>query len=162
MIDQQVAVFATFALTSQTVLVVFFAARRWYSRLAERYGRIAYAFGGLGLAVGIWLAVAGAPWQLVVGPVLFAVWATYGAWVDFFRHIEWRPMVGSVPRPAIRWHVVGPYLTMYLAAQMFLWWPLWDYWRLGWTAYLILFVANTLLNIAGHFGPGWRSSARAA
>ena len=160
--DQQVATFAIFAISSQLVLAAFFAARRWYRGLADRFGWIAYAVGGVSLALGVWLAVSGASWRLFAGPLLFAVWTAYGAWVDLFRHIEWRPTFESRPRRRVRWNGVGPYLTLYLAAQMFLWWPLWDYWRPGWVLYLILFVTNTVLNIAGHFGPRPTSSARAA
>ncbi len=161
-IDQQVAVFTVFAITSQVILVVFFALRRWRRSFADRYGWIAYAFGLLGLVVGVWLAADGAPWRLFAGPILYAVWAGYGAWVDLFRRIEWRPMAVSVSRRAIRWNVLGPYITLYLAAQMFLWWPLWDYWRPGWAVYLVLFVANTVLNIGGHFERPSRRTAGAA
>ena len=143
--DTELVAFAAFGIGSQVVLVAFFACRRWAPKLAGRYGPIAYAFGLLGLAVGAWLAISGASWRLFAGPVIFSVWAAYGAWVDLFRRIDWRLRV--------RWNVLGPYLTLYLAAQMFLWWPLWDYWRVGWTVYLVLFVANTALNLAGHFGP---------
>ena len=163
MSDLEVTVFAAFAITSQVILVAFFASWRWYRAVAERFGWIAYGFGALGLVVGIWLAVDGASWRLFAGPILFAVWAGYGAWIDLFRRIEWRPTAASVGRRlSVRWGVLGPYITLYLAAQMFLWWPLWDYWRPGWAVYLVLFVANTALNIAGHFGPASRSTARAA
>ena len=159
--SDQVAVFATYAITSQVILAAFFASRRWYRPGADRFGWSAYAFGVLGLAAGIWLAVHGASWRLFAGPILFAIWAGYGAWVDLIRRIEWRPTAESVERRApIRWGVLGPYITLYLAAQMFLWWPLWDYWRLGWAVYLVLFVANTALNIAGHFGGGSRATTQ--
>lgn len=158
--DLELTTFVAFAISSQLILLAFFAARRWQPQLAERYGWVAYGFGLLGLAIGIGLAAVGAPWQLFVGPILFAVWAAYGAWVDLFRRIEWRPMAG--PKRPIQWNFVGPYITLYLAAQMFLWWPMWDYWQPGWFVYLVLFVANTGLNIAGHFGSAGRSAARTA
>ena len=162
-IDSQLAVFAVFAITSQAILLSFFMCRRWRRDLADRYGWIAYAFGVLGLAVGIWLFIVGAPWQLFVGPILYAIWAAYGAWADLFRRIEWRPSIESVvERQPVRWSVLGPYITLYFAAQMFLWWPLWDRWQIGWMIYLVLFVANTGLNIAGHFGSRRTSTPRAA
>lgn len=74
-----------------------------------------------------------------------AVWAAYGAWVDLWRRVEWRL--------SLRWSILGPYVTLYLAAQMFLWWPLWNTMRPAWFIYLPLFVANTVLNIGGHFDP---------
>ncbi len=158
--DQQVVAFATFAISSQVVLIAFFAARRWFRSYAQRYGWIAYGYGGLGLAVGVWEYAAGGSWRLFVGPALFAVWAAYGAWVDLRRGISWRPTVaGLAAKEPIRWDVLGPYLTLYFVAQMFMWWPLWDYWRPGWVLYLILFLVNTALNLAGHLGPASRSSA---
>ena len=160
--DWQVGVFATFGIASQAILLAFFASRRWHRTLADRYGWMAYAFGALGLVVAAWLIVVGAPWRLFAGPLLFAVWACYGSWVDLFRKIQWRPTAATITRRQVEWSVLGPYITLYLAAQMFLWWPLWDYWRTGWAVYLVLFVANTVLNIAGHFGPPSRSAAHAA
>ena len=157
----ELIVFTVFGLTSQAVLVAFFAARRWGPRLADRFGWVAYAFGFLGLGVGAWLAASGASWRLFAGPLLFAVWAAYGAWVDLVRRVEWRPRAETIRKP-VQWNFLGPYVTLYLAAQMFLWWPLWDSWRPGWTAYLVLFVANTLLNVSGHFGSAPRSSTRVA
>jgi hypothetical protein len=157
---QPVAVFASFAIASQVILVAFFAARRWLPASADRYGWIAYGFGALGLAVGIWLAVIGESWRLWSGPILFAVWAAYGTWVDLLRRVDWRPTAQNISHQPIQWNVLGPFITLYLAAQMFLWWPLWDYWRAGWAVYLILFAANTALNIAGHFGPSARTTAR--
>lgn len=163
MIDSQLPVFAIFAITSQAILLSFFICRRWRRDLADRYGWIAYAFGVLGLVIGIWLFLAGAPWQLFVGPILYAVWAAYGAWVDLLRRIEWRPTSESVgDRRPLRWNLIGPYVTLYFAAQMFLWWPLWERLQLAWVVYLVLFVANTVLNIAGHFGSRRSSAPRPA
>lgn len=142
--DTNVTAFAVFALASQAILLLYFAGRRWRLAAAEKYGWVAYAFGGLGAALGIWLLFVGASWRLFAGPLLFATWATYGAWVDLLRRVEWRW--------PIHWNVFGPYLTLYLAAQMFLWWPLWNVWRMGWVVYLVLFVANTALNMSTHFG----------
>ena len=52
----------------------------------------------------------------------------------------------------------SPTCALYFWAQMFLWWPLWDLWRAGWVCFLFLFVANTALNIQGHFGQRAASS----
>lgn len=143
--DAVVTTFGSFALASQAILLAFFAGRRWLPAVAERFGWVAYVFGVLGVVVGAWLIASGAPWQLFAGPLLYAVWAAFGAWADLLRGIEWRRPIG--------WSVFGPYVTLFLAAQMFLWWPLWTYWRPGWVAYLVLFIANTSLNMLGHFGP---------
>ena len=135
--------FAAFGLASQAVLVMFFAARRWRSRMAERYGWIVYAFAGLGLPLGAWLILGGQSWRLYAGPLLLALWAALGAAVDLWRRIEWRTPIG--------WSVFVPYVALYFWAQMFLWWPLWDLSRAAWACFLVLFVANTALNIRGHF-----------
>lgn len=134
--------FVAFALTSQAVLLVYFAARRWWPRIADTYGWLAYGFGAIGFAVGAGIAFEGGSWRLYAGPLLFAAWAAFGVWADLLARTVWR-------RP-VRWSVFGPYVTLFLAAQMFLWWPMWDDWRAGWAVYLVLFVCNTGLNLAGH------------
>lgn len=140
----ELVAFSTFAIASQAILLAYFAGRTWLAPAAERFGWIAYAFGALGAPVGLWLVSDGASWRLYAGPLLFAAWSAFGAWADLGIKVEWR-------RP-VRWSVLGPYVTLYLAAQMFLWWPMWDYWRPGWVVYLLLFVANTGLNLRGHLG----------
>lgn len=152
--DANLTIFALFGIASQAILLVFFASRRWSPAIAERCGWVAYAFGVLGVAAGAWLIAAGAPWRLFAGPLLFAVWSAFGAWADLLHRVQWR-------RP-IRWSIFGPYLTLYLAAQMFLWWPLWTYWRLGWAVYLVLFIANTTLNMLGHWGQQAKPTVRSA
>lgn len=159
--DLQITIFASFAITSQAILIAFFASRRWAPEISDRFGWIAYAFGILGLAVGAWLATDGASWRLFAGPLVFGLWAGYGAWVDLVRRVDWRPTAATSRQP-IRWSVLGPYVTLYLAGQMFLWWPLWDYWRPGWAVFLVLFIANTLVNIWGHIGSAPRSTTRVA
>jgi len=141
-----VAVFTAFGIASQAILICFFAARRWSPQLAQRFGWFAYAFAGLGLPVGAWLFLGGQSWRLYVGPLLMAAWALFGAGVDLWRPRQWRwPIV---------WRVFVPYLALYFWAQMFLWWPLWDINRVAWAVFLVLFVANTALNLRGHFGDG--------
>jgi hypothetical protein len=138
--------FAAFGIVSQAVLVLFFAGRRWRPRAAERYGWVAYAFAALGLPLGIWLVAGGQSWRLFTGPLLLALWAALGCAVDLWLRIEWRT--------PIRWSVFVPYVGLYFWAQMFLWWPLWDLWRLGWAVYAVLFAANTALNLQGHARAG--------
>ena len=142
--DTAEVAFVAFGLASQAVLLAYFAARRWRPRLAERRGWAAYAFAGLGMPLGIWLFLDGQSWRLYVGPILLALWAAVGATADLWRRIEWRT--------PIRWTVFVPYVALYFWAQMFLWWPLWHLRRAAWFAFLALFVANTALNIRGHFG----------
>jgi hypothetical protein len=143
--EAAVAAFAAFGLASQALLVSFFAARRWWPRIAERFGWLAYAFAGLGLPLGVWLLAGGQSWRLFAGPFLMASWALLGAFVDIWRRLEWRG-------PPIMWAVLVPYVGLYFWAQMFLWWPLWNTQRAAWAVFLILFIANTALNLEGHFG----------
>ena len=144
------AAFAAFGVVSQALLVGFFAARRWSPSLAARFGWAAYAFAGLGLPLGLWLLLAGQSWKLFVGPLLMALWALFGAIVDLWRPRRWRG-------PPIAWNVIGPYVALYFGAQMFLWWPLWNIERAAWALFLVLFVANSVLNLSGHFGGGSKS-----
>ena len=134
--------FAAFGIGSQALLVVYFAARRWSPRIAERFGWLAYAFAGLGILLGGWLLLGGQSWRLYVGPILLALWAILGTVVDLWRGVEWRT--------PIRWSVFIPYVALYFWAQMFLWWPLWDVNRTLWACFLVLFAANTVLNLGGH------------
>ena len=139
-----IAAFAAFGITSQALLVAFFAARRWSPRVAKRFGWVTYAFGALGFPLVGWLLVGGQSWRLYVGPLLLAFWAAFGASVDLWRRVEWRT--------PIRWKVFIPYVALYFWAQMFLWWPLWDVQRSLWVCFLVLFIANTVLNLSEHFG----------
>jgi len=138
--------FVAFGLASQTLLLAFFAARRWSPAVASRFGWMVYAFAGLGLPLGIWLLAVGQSWRIFCGPLLMAAWAGFGVAVDLWHPSGWR-------RPPIIWRVFIPYLLLYFFAQMFMWWPLWRMARLAWVAFLALFVPNTVLNMRGHFGP---------
>ena len=142
--DSELA-FAAFGLATQALLLAFFAARRWSPRLTTRFGWLVYAFAGLGLPLGAWLFLDGQSWKLFVGPLLMAAWALLGAAVDVWRPREWR-------RPPIVWNVLIPYVALYFAAQMFLWWPLWNIQPAAWAIFLLLFVPSTVLNIRGHVG----------
>jgi len=137
--------FAVFGLVSQLLLTAFFALRRWAPDRAGPVGVAAYGAALLGLPVGVALALAGAPLTLVGGPLLAAAWAVLGATVDLVRPRPWRG-------PPPEWRVLLPYVVLYLLAQMWLWWPLWNVARGAWVAYLVLFVANTALNLRGHVG----------
>ena len=143
------ATFVGFGLASQMLLVLFFAARRWWPANAAMLGRIAYSFAAIGLPVGLWLIIGGHGPTLSVGPLLFAGWALFGASVDVWRPRPWRG-------PPVEWNVLVPYVAVYFLAQMFMWWPLWGIAREAWTVFLVLFAANTALNFRGHLGPGSR------
>lgn len=142
-----VAAFVAFGILAQALLLAFFAARRWAPRASTAFGCVVYAFAGLGLPLAAWLIVDGRSWELVVGPVLMALWALFGATVDLWRPRQWR-------RVPIRWGLFVPYLVLYFWGQMFMWWPLWDIERTAWVVFLALFAPSTVLNIRGHFDEG--------
>ena len=150
----ELAVFGGFAIATQVVLLAYFALRRLRPELADRYGWLAYGFGLFGLPISLWLLATGSPWEAFSGPILFAAWAGFGGWADTPARGEWRQ--------PIRWTVFGPYVLLYVAAQMFMWWPLWDRSFVVWLVYLELFAANTVLNLAGHVGTRPRSRIRHA
>lgn len=136
--------FTLFGIATQLLLVAFFAARRWAPRLASQLGCLAYSVAGLGLPLGVWLAIDGQTWRLWVGPLILAAWAAFGTTLDLWRKVEWRDPI--VPR------FFAPFVTLYFFAQMFMWWPLLDIARGAWFAFTCLFVVNTALNLVGHFG----------
>jgi hypothetical protein len=138
--------FVVFGLTSQALLVAFFAARRWWPNRAQELGKAAYGFGALGLPLAIWLLLTGPGDGLFIGPLLMAAWACLGASVDLWRPRPWRG-------PPVEWKVLAPYIALYFSAQMFMWWPLWRFARGAWAVFLVLFVLNTALNLEGHGGP---------
>jgi hypothetical protein len=114
-------------------------------------GKGGYAFAALGLPLAVWLLLDGQAATLFVGPLLMAAWALFGAIVDVWRPRRWRG-------PPVEWNVLVPYLALYFFAQMFMWWPLWDFARGAWIVFLVLFVANTALNIQGHVDAGSTTS----
>ena len=146
MTEAEVA-FSAFGLATQALLLCFFAARRWLPQVEERFGWAVYAFAGLGLPLGAWLLYDGQSWRLFAGPLLMAFWALFGASVDLWRPRQWR-------RAPVEWAAFIPYLSLYFAAQMFMWWPLWTIEPAAWLLFLALFVPSTVLNVRGHLGQG--------
>ena len=145
--DASETAFTAFALLSQALLALFFAARRWWPDRAERLGVVAYGFGLLGLPLALVLLLAGAAPALAGGPLLMAAWAALGAFVDLVRPRPWRG-------PPVQWAVMVPFVALYFLAQMWCWWPLWNLSRPAWAAFLALFVVNTALNLQGHVAAG--------
>lgn len=135
--------FAGFGLASQALLAAFFASHRRWPSGERALGRLAYAFAGLGLPLGLWLLLDGQSWRLVGGPLLMTAWALLGTAVDVWRPRRWRG-------PAVVWAILLPYLVLYFFAQMFMWWPLWDFAIGAWVAFLVLFTVSTGLNIGWH------------
>lgn len=145
-LDSLDVLFVVFAFLFQIVLIIHFAVRRWAFDKAIRYGPVVYALAIPALALSIAQIIAGKPWTLWLAGILYAIWASFGYYVEYVRHIEWRD--------PIRWPVIGPYVFLYLATIMFYWWPLWDLALPLWYVYTALFIIATYLNVTSHQRPG--------
>jgi hypothetical protein len=138
-VDRQ---YVVMAFVIQVALVLFFALRAWSLDAAISIGWIVYALGIPALATSVALVRAERPWFFSFAGFAFAAWAAFGFVVEYLSSIEWRsPIV---------WPIFVPYVTLYLLAQMFYWWPLARIDRRLWMAFAVLFVISTALNIASH------------
>jgi hypothetical protein len=144
-LDNLETLFVVTAFVFQIVLVMHYSLRKWRFHVAMRYGWIVYALSVPAAAVSSVLLLGGVAWWLWLGGFLYLVWAAYGYTVDYVKQIEWR-----VP---IRWPVAGPYLSLYLATEMFFWWPLWQVHRALWYVQAALYVLATVLNLTSHRRP---------
>ncbi len=126
----------------QLILVVHFALRRWRFSLAIRFGPIVYAWSLPSAILSILLIRDGRSWAYWLGGFIFLTWAVYGYCVEYLLKIEWRN--------SLRWPILVPYVTLYLATVMFYWWPPALIYRPLWYVYAVLFVISTYLNVTSH------------
>lgn len=138
--------FVAFALISQTLLILNFAAYKWKPGIQKKWGWIVYAFGWLALPLGLYFIASGGPWYSWFACILFAAWAIFGYIVDILRPVNWRG--------PIRWQILVPYLVLYISAQFAFWIPLWFIWPGYWIIYAVLYTISTVLNISNHPRPG--------
>jgi hypothetical protein len=124
------------------VLMAHFALRKWRFNIAIRYGPVVYGLSIPAAAVSLWLILNQAPWYLWVSGLLYLLWAVYGYWTEYIKEIEWRD--------AVRWSVLVPYISLYLATVMFYWWPFAVIYKPLWYIGGCLFAINTFLNITSH------------
>jgi hypothetical protein len=140
------ALFATTALLIQALLVAYFALRTWAFDAAMDLGWIVYALAVPALVVSIFLIRDRQPWYLWIAGFLYAAWAAYGYYVDIASPVDWRS--------PILWPVFLPYVVLYIATQMYYWFPLGRLprptGRRLWFVYAALFVVSTGLNLASH------------
>ena len=136
--------FIAWSFLFQLILITHFALRKWRFDLVLRYGWIVYALSIPAALISIVLLLNHQSWYLWLGGFLYLVWATYGYWIEYVRQIEWRS--------SVRWSILGPYVTLYLAMVMFYWWPLALIYKPLWYIYAVLFVASTILNLTSHQG----------
>ena len=140
--DRLNGLFVGTAFFIQLVLVAFFALRKWRFDAAMQWGWAVYALAVPAVLVSVVLLIDGRSWFLWLAGFLYAAWAFFGYVVDIAHPTAWRsPIV---------WSVLIPYVLLYLAAQMFYWWPLAAIYRPLWFAYGALFMASTLLNLTSH------------
>ena len=138
-------IFVIWAFLFQLLLIVHFSLRKWRFEVVQRYGWLFYTLGVPSLILSLILAAGGLSWSFWVGGVLQFVWSLYGYRVEFVRRIQWR-------NPPV-WRVFWPYVILYLAVNMFYWWPQGLIDRRLWFAYGGLFVLSTILNISSHGPP---------
>lgn len=141
-LPQIMFIFMAFAF--QAILIYHFALRKWRFELAICCGWLVYVASIPAAFISVYLLLTGMSWFYWLGGVIYLVWANYGYYVEYIRHIQWRS-------PA-RWSVLGPYITLYLAAVMFYWWPLALIYKPLWYAYGLLFLTSTFLNVTSHKG----------
>jgi hypothetical protein len=134
--------FVSWSFLFQLILIIHFAVRKWHFDLAMRFGWIVYALSIPAGLICMFFLLNGQSWYYWLGGLIYLVWAAYGYRVEYVRQIEWRS--------SVRWSILGPYVTLYLATVMFYWWPLALIYKPLWYAYAILFLASTILNVTSH------------
>jgi hypothetical protein len=132
------------AFVFQSILICHFALRKFRFEQVIHYGWIVYAAGIPFALVSLFLLLSGASWYFYLGGFIYLLWAVYGYIVEYVRNIEWRS--------PIRWAIFGPYITSYLAAIMFFWWPVALIYKPLWYLYGVLFLVSTILNLVSHQG----------
>jgi hypothetical protein len=138
--------FILWAFLFQLLLIVHFSLRKWRFELVKRYGALFYALGIPALILSFILYTGGLSWSFWLGGVLQFIWSGFGYYVEFVREIRWR-------NPPY-WRVLWPYVTLYLATNMFYWWPQGLLDRRLWYIYALLFLISTILNLTSHRGSG--------
>jgi hypothetical protein len=126
----------------QVILIIHFSLRKWHFDLAMRFGWIVYALSIPAATLSIFILLGGKSWYLWLSGFIYLIWAIYGYTVEYVGKIQWRS--------PIRWPIFGPYVTLYLAAVMFYWWPLALIYKPLWYGYALLFIASTILNVTSH------------
>ena len=136
-------IFSAWAFAVQVILIIHFAVRkRLFESYTLKYGWLVYTLSIPAVMISIYLLLNKRPWAFWFGGFLFLIFAAFGYYIDYIKHISWRKPI--VPQ------VMFPYVTLYLAMIMFYWWPLSLIDRRLWFIYLPLFTISTILNITSH------------
>lgn len=142
-LDKFDKLFVVWAFLFQILLIVHFALRKpLIESYTMKFGWIIYALCIPAAGISIYLLRAGKSWSFWLGGFLFVLYAVFGFWVDYVAKIPFRN--------PLRLPIVFPYAFLYLATQMFYWWPLGLLSRGLWYAYAVLFLIGTILNITSH------------
>jgi hypothetical protein len=142
--DRYDKLFISIAFAIQTILLAYFALRKWNFDLAMQWGWVVYALAAPAVIVSLALLAGHKPWSLWLAGFLYVAWAAFGYAVDIAHPIAWRTPI-YLP-------VFIPYVLLYMACQMFYWFPLANIRKPLWYIYALLFVTSTILNVTSH---GW-------
>jgi len=141
--DNLKTLFVVWAFTFQVVLIVHFALRKWaFESYTWQFGWIVYAMGIPAAIISLILLFRDQGWSFWTGGFIYLVWAAFGTWVEYVQRFKWRN--------PFRWQIGGPYVLLYLATNMFYWWPVGLIDRPLWYAYAVLFAISTTLNVLSH------------
>jgi hypothetical protein len=142
-LDPLKTLFVVWAFAFQILLIVHFSLRKLaFESYTFQYGWIVYAMSIPAVVISTILLIKGQPWALWTGGFIYLVWAAFGYWIEYVQRIKWR----NPPR----WPILGPYVLLYLATNMFYWWPTGLISRPLWYLYAVLFAISTALNILSH------------
>jgi hypothetical protein len=142
-LDSLKTLFVVWAFAFQVVLIAHFCLRKWaFESYTWQFGWIVYALSIPAAVISLILLIKGQSWAFWTGGLLCFVWSAFGFWVEYVQKIKWR----NPPR----WPILGPYVFLYLATNMFYWWPMGLISRPLWYAYAALFAISTALNVLSH------------
>ena len=142
-LDSPKTLFVVWAFFFQLVLIVHFALRKWaFDRYTFQFGWIVYAMSIPAVVISLILLFRGQVWSLWTGGFIYLIWAAFGFWIEYVQKIKWRT--------PFRWPVGGPYVLLYLATNMFYWWPMGLISRPLWYVYAALFAISMALNLLSH------------
>ncbi|MFN2281670.1 MAG: hypothetical protein ACK2TZ_07400, partial [Anaerolineales bacterium] len=116
-LDQLDTLFVVWAFFLQIILIIHFAIRKpFFESYTLKYGWLVYALCIPAAAISLILLLGGKTWSFWLSGFLFLAFAVFGYRIDYVKGINWR-------KP-LRKDILLPYVTLYLAALMFYWWPL--------------------------------------
>ena len=142
-LDPYDTLFVVWAFFLEIMLIIHFALRKpFFESYTVKYGWLVYALSLPGVMVSLILIIQRKSWVFWLGGFLYLIFAAFGYWIDYIKGISWR-------KP-IRKDIIFPYVTLYLAAIMFFWWPLATLYRPLWYVFGVLFIISTALNITSH------------